>query len=59
MNLPGILEVSACVHLGKELRELPIIGVLTGETVTPAIPGVDTMVGSMGSSLGIDPCFRK
>ena len=58
MNLPGVYKVSACMHSGKELRELPVIDVLTEETVTPAIPGVDTIVGSMGSSLSIDPCFN-
>jgi hypothetical protein len=57
MNLPGIYKVSACVHSGKGLRELPVIGVLTGETVTPAIPGVGTIVEGVGPSLGIDPCF--
>jgi hypothetical protein len=57
MDLPGTYKVSAYVHLGKELRELPIIGVLTRETVTLEIPGIVTIVGSIGPSLGIGPCF--
>ena len=57
MDLPGVYKVSACMQLGKELRELPIIVVLTRETVTLAIPGVGTIVEGLGPSLGIDPCF--
>ena len=39
------------------LRELAVIGVLTGETVTPGIPEVDTILGKEVPSVGIGPCF--